>query len=113
MGYYSTASGEITYSPELPLYVRGIQTIFKYLEWEYSIKLDLDWNIIMPPEDTFKAYWIEKELRELVAEILKINSATKFEGYFEIAGEESGDLWRLRVKDGKVETIKPKIVWPD
>lgn len=114
MGYYSTATGEITYSPSMPLYAKGISNIYKYVDnHEYSITLTFDWNTISPPEDSFKAYWIQEELTELVAEILKVNPETVFSGYFELDGEESGDLWRLRVKDGKVEIVKPKIVWPE
>jgi hypothetical protein len=115
MGYYSTARGEITFSPELPRYAtRGVEAIHKFMDnAEYDVILDPEWSTITPPEDSFKAYWIKEQLTELVAEILKINPDTRFEGYFEIDGEESGDLWRLRVRDGKVEQVEPKIVWPD
>lgn len=117
MGYYSKATGEITYSPELPRYaVRGVEVIQKYLNAsDYDLSLDPEWSTITPPEDSFKAYWIKNNLIELVDTILKINPSTTFEGYIELQGEGDGDvdLWRLRVKDGKVEEIRPEIVWPN
>lgn len=117
MGYNSRAKGEITFSPELPRYaVRGNAVIYKYLEGD-DISLDPEWSIISPPEDSFKAYWIKDNLVELVAEILKINPDTTFAGYLEIQGEGDGigdiDLWRLKVKDGRVVEVEAKVVWPD
>lgn len=117
MGYYSTCRYEITYRPELPRYaVQGNTIIYKYLEGD-DIVLDAEWNTISGPEDEFKAYWIKDNLTELVAEILKVNPDTTFEGFIEIEGEGDGagdiDLWRLQVKDGKVVEVKPKIVWPE
>jgi hypothetical protein len=119
MGYYSTAKGEITFSPELPQYaIKGNAIIFKYIEADYDIELDAGWRTIsVPNEDSFKAYWIKDNLVELVNAILHVNPETTFEGYIEIEGEGDGsgdpDLWRLRVKDGRVEEVRPKIVWPD
>jgi hypothetical protein len=118
VGYYSTASGEITFSPELPRYaVRGNEIIHKYTNGEDDITLDAEWSNILPPEDTFKAYWIKENLIELVAEIFKINADTKFQGYIEIHGEGDGvgdiDLWRLYVKNNQVVESRPKLVWPE
>lgn len=118
MGYYSSARGEILFSPELPRYaVRGNQVIYNYLNGDYDVFLDAEWSIIHGPEDQFKAYWIKANLKELVDEILKINPTTEFKGYLELEGEGDGsgepDIWRLRVKDGKVEEVRPKLVWPE
>lgn len=117
MGYYSTARGEITFSPELDRYTaRGNAVIYKYLESD-DIYLNVEWSTITAPEDTFKAYWIKDNLQELVDAILKIEPDTEFKGYLEIQGEGDGtgdiDLWRLKVKDGRVVEVTPKLVWPD
>jgi hypothetical protein len=117
MGYYSRARAEITYTPELPRYaVRGNPLIYKYLEGD-DITLDAEWNTITAPEDEFKAYWIKDNLTELVAEILRVNPDTTFEGFIEIEGEGDGsgdpDVWRLKVKNGTVVEVRPKIVWPE
>lgn len=117
MGYYSVAREGITFSPELPRYaVKGNATIYKYLEGD-DIYLDAEDSTILGPDDSFKAYWIVDNLKELVAEILKINPNTAFQGYLEIEGEGDGsgepDLWRLKVKDGKVVEVRPKLVWPE
>jgi hypothetical protein len=119
MGYYSRARGEINFSPELPRYAtRGNEIIVKYVNnADYDVFLDPDWCTITAPEDSFKAYWIVDNLKELVAAILKVNPDTTFSGYIEIEGEGDGsgepDLWRLRIKDGKVEEVRPKLVWPE
>jgi hypothetical protein len=55
--------------------------------------------------------------KELVAEILKINPDTVFEGYIQIVGEGDGaenvDMWRLKVCNNEVREIHPKLVWPE
>jgi hypothetical protein len=117
MGYYSRARGEISFNPELPRYaVRGNPIIYKYLEGE-DIVLDAEFSTIVAPEDSFKAYWIKDNLTELVAEILRVNPDTLFEDFIEIEGEGDGsgepDLWRLKVKDGKVVEVRPTMVWPE
>ncbi len=118
MGYYSHARGEITFSPELPRYAaRGNEIIVKYINGDYDVFLDTEWSTISGPEDEFKAYWIVDNLKELIAAILAVNPTTRFEGYIEIEGEGDGsgepDIWRLRVKDGKVEEVRPTLVWPE
>lgn len=118
MGYYSHTRGEITFSPELPKHaVLGNEVIVKYANGDYDVFLDADWSTISGPEDSFKAYWIVDNLKELVAAILRVNPDTVFTGHIEIEGEGDGsgepDIWRLRVKDGKVEEVRPKLVWPE
>lgn len=118
MGYYSRAEGSIVFAPGLPRYaLRGNEVIYKYLNGEYDLFLDGESNEITSAEGEFKAYWIVENLKELVAEILKITPSTIFAGYIQLKGEGDGtddpDIWRLRVKDGKVEEVRPKLVWPD
>jgi len=118
MGYYSTLRGEIRFEPELPRYaVKGNEVIYKFIESDYDIALDTEWSTISGPEDQFKAYYTKDNLIQLVNEILKINPHTTFSGFLQIEGEGDGsgepDLWRLRVKDNKVQEIRPKLVWPE
>lgn len=56
-----------------------------------------------------KAYSIVKHVQEIV----DAYPGHAFIGHIEASGEESGDLWRLVVRDGKAIQIKPRLVWPD
>jgi hypothetical protein len=120
MGYYSIATGGIIVTPAIP-YDEGCDTDFATAGYHGDSTLEfVDFNdydeitTIAPRwEDEFKAYRIVDELQTIV------NSWPdhKYEGYIEIQGEGDGvgdiDLWRLRVKDGKVEEVKPTLVWPE
>jgi hypothetical protein len=60
--------------------------------------------------DSYKGYSTVEHLQELLNTHAKSHS---FKGYISATGENSGDLWRLAVVDGKAVKIKPEIVWPE
>lgn len=122
MGYYSRVQGSIEVFPGISiseaLSNTAIAKFLKHSDHDSSIQLvessgDFLDTIECPFEDEFKAYWLERELKELVQAL----GDRTYSGYLEIQGEGDGigdiDLWRLYVKDGKVEEVKPKLVWPE
>jgi hypothetical protein len=69
------------------------------------------WNIEPTSEDRYKAYSLVEDVQKIVD--LLGTEKYRYLGFLEINGEEDGDLWRVRIKDGKVKEIKPEIVWPE
>lgn len=61
-------------------------------------------------EDYYKAYDIDDHINEVVDAFGKDRT---FTGYLEGEGEEPGDLWRLYIRNGAAERVRPQIVWPD
>lgn len=57
--------------------------------------------------DSAKWYSWQKDLEDFSKEFPKL--LFEVEGW----GEESGDIWRARVKDGKTEVVKAKLVFPE
>jgi hypothetical protein len=135
MGYTSKVSGNIEIKPVVPhkdvlklieaglakrpdeKYYSGISDVF--VDY-YKNREDTDdgvlikyeaWNIEPASEDRYKAYSIVEDLQKIVD--LLGTEKYRYLGFFEIRGEDDDDLWRLKVKDGKVMEIKPKIVWPE
>jgi len=66
--------------------------------------------ITCPWDGPHKAYTIIDDLKEI---IFILGPGYTYKGFLQISGEEDGDLWRLRIKDGKVEEVHPTIVWPE
>ena len=129
MGYYSRVTGSIRFLPPVTygevkdsgyvITARGQNYVDKDLELESfgpdSEDSDEIYKIIPSSEDPYKAYDIVDNLEELVR---LLGPDRRYEGYIEIVGEiiETGsnpDIYRLRVKDGKVEELQPKLVWPE
>ncbi len=126
MGYNSTVRGAIRFLPPITYgevknsgYVitqRHQNYVEKDLELESfgpdSEDSDEVYKIIPSSEDAYKAYDIVDNLQELVT---FLGPERKYMGYLEITGEgyDGGqpDIWRLRVKDGKVEEVRPELVW--
>jgi hypothetical protein len=117
MGYYSRVRGQITFSPaasEVEVYTNKV--LRKYIEatddWP-DLRLtggnDFYEVVECVTTDQFKAYDVEENLEEIVAAL----PGRVFGGRLEIYGEEEGDIWGLRVKNGKVEQIEPTLVWPE
>ena len=36
-----------------------------------------------------------------------------FTGRLDASGEEAGDVWRMEIRDGRADEVRPRIVWPD
>lgn len=125
MGYYSTARGEITFTPGIGLNEANENEVLRaFLEGtDYDLQLvsSTDYTVLdtiyCPIEDEFKAYWIVENLNKIVTALASDDAPVRtWAGYIEIHGEGDGtgdiDLWRLRVKNGTVEEIRPELVWP-
>lgn len=124
MGHYSTITYELTITP--PISVADIHAagLGKHLDPDVDTYLvfqgfedaesDEYLDTIKPRwEDSIKVYTLIPELKELVAAL----GDRVYDGYLQIEGEGYGDgqpdIWRLKVKDGKVEEVIPKLVWPE
>jgi hypothetical protein len=129
MGYYTSVTGQIDISPPLtwneikdsPFLPESVAR----LEWrDVMLNVEVDINetdegtltrryanaVVPSTDDSFKAYDIEDHLAELVR--LHGDGRT-FTGRLEGHGEETSDMWRLCIRDGKVAKDVPRIVWPD
>lgn len=65
--------------------------------------------IVSTWEDSYKAY----HLVEHVQEVIDAFPGHTFTGRLECEGEDTGDLWRVVVRDGRAVKVTPRIVWPD
>jgi hypothetical protein len=122
MGYYSTVSGAIHFDPAISHEEASRhEVIAKYLN-NSSTYTDIELRtyhgflldtIESSYENEFKAYGLVNELKELIQ---ALGTGRTYSGYLEILGEGHGggevDLWRLKVKDGKVVEVRPELVWP-
>src|ERR1035437_7331797 len=112
MGYFSYVRGSISFNP--PLTHKEIQEITNMAidtNWlfEFDIEIrakdteegELRYSVCnsirCKYEDPVKGYTMVDDLKILVR---RIPSPRSFTGEFRIEGEESGDIWRLRVVNG-------------
>lgn len=65
--------------------------------------------LVMREIDEYRAY----ELLEEVQEAIDAFPGHVFAGRLDCEGEETGDLWRVYIRDGKAVRVEPRIVWPD
>lgn len=128
MGYRTRVTGELDIVP--PLTYPELKNNRWYYDGGEANYYELRINTIETPVDTpegpllkivgvsasygqdaepFKAYSMESNLQDLADSLPK---GTKLTGYLERMGED-GQQSRVYVRDGKVETVVPKIVWPD
>lgn len=132
MGYISDVTGEIYVNEELK--VSDLQKLVSgkiakslggkipyehcvYLDYEQTFEDAEDYTIvhfedgvIMPTSGSMKAYGIIAEVQKIV-DIL--GDGYTYSGYIELNGEESGDLWRIYIRQGKAVEVQPQIVWPE
>jgi|SRR6188768_1342895 len=125
MGYYSVVTGSIIFSPPIrwaevkdnafTINEPGVNYVDKDVMLEsfgvHSEDDDLIDTIRPSSEDSYKVYNIVTDLQELVDLLGKDRT---YYGFLSIEGEGYGDgpdLWRLKVKGGKVVEVRPKIVW--
>lgn len=127
MGYETSVSGQIEITPPInwgelrranwPVddrYARNIRLVIEETEVETDegtmIRRAATAIAPMQLDEPYKAYEIDDHVNEVVAVFGKDRT---FTGYLEGAGEETGDMWRLYVRDGAAERVRPQIVWPD
>jgi len=127
MGYYSVVTGSIIFQPPIKwadiktskfvINEPGVNYVIKDVMLEsfgvYTEDDDLIDTIMAASEDSGKFYSIVEDLQELITEL---GPDRTYYGFLQIEGEGHGDgpdIWRLKVKDGKVVEVRPKIVWPE
>ncbi|MFC7817567.1 DUF6205 family protein [Streptomyces sp. NPDC057367] len=128
MGYYTNVTGEIRIEPPLTWSeIRDNPTLPETAggRSEYDVRLRIDeetvdtddgqltrktCSALVPAwDDSFKAY----HLVEHVQEMIDAFPGHSFTGRLDCEGEESGDLWRVVIRDGRAVKVTPSIVWPD
>ena len=128
MGYLTYVEGEITISPEIPWgEVKNSPFLPGENGWpDRDLALRIQEEVIethegtltrrsavavaganLLTEDRYKAYEIEAHLQELLD---CLGNGRTFNGYLEGSGEDSGDMWRLYVRDGKATKVKVQLV---
>lgn len=127
MSYNSRVEGSIIFKPSVTFgEVKNSRFVINdpgqnYVDAEIELETfgpdseddDEVWRIKPYSEDPYRAYGIISDLTELVDFL----GPRQYIGYLEITGEGyvpgEPDIWRLRVRDGKVEEVRPKLVWPE
>jgi len=126
MGYQSTASGRITITPPLDhatLWGAPQAQGIAYVPSAFDPYLVIDQKVADGP-DEFKVTHTSGEVRppgsptttDLIRAVQRIVDAfpdREYTGYFEVEGEDAGDLWRLYVRGGRVARVDPIITWPE
>ncbi|MFI8351243.1 DUF6205 family protein [Streptomyces sp. NPDC085596] len=128
MGYYTRVTGEINIEPPLTWqefkdspFLPGSAND----STAYDVRLRADEetvdtddgqlirktaSTVLPRwDDSFKAY----NLIEHVQAIIDAFPGHTFSGRLDCEGEETGDLWRVVIRDGRAVKVTPQIVWPD
>ena len=123
MGYYTQMRGGFKIEPPLThKELRGtdqkfqsrnelvfLEVIDDEIETEDGIIHSKSADRVAVYEDEGKCYTIDEDLRELVEAF----PGHKFTGCIEGEGEESDDVWRLYVRDGKIIKHTVEALWPD
>lgn len=128
MGYYTRFDGKISIDP--PLTWREVKDS-PYLpeaaerSGTADVKFDVQVSIEETDDGTITRRWVDGVLPltdgqykgyhiiEAIEKIIKAYPEHTFSGRFDCEGEDQGDIWRLVVRNGRVERVEPKIVWPD
>ncbi|RBQ21556.1 hypothetical protein DP939_02270 [Spongiactinospora rosea] len=129
MGYISYLSGEITIDPPIRWgelrgsdFVRTkeraeherlvwLRTVEKTVDTEEGVLTTVMAVAIRPSEeDELRADALAREVQEIVA---AHGDGRTFEGLILVRGEESPDIWRVRVVDGHAVEERPMLRWPD
>lgn len=120
MGYCTTVSGEIKISPPLtnreiagsPFVGQGrdVRLVIEEVTTETddgTLTRRTATALKASLEEPYTAY----HLMEHITEAMTTWPGHEFSGHLECAGEEPGDLWRVAVRDGRVERVHPRIIW--
>jgi hypothetical protein len=129
MGYTSYLSGEITIHPPIPWgelqdspFVRTPdRNEWDRLTWlrlvEDTVQTDEGTLIrkqaiaIRPSEaDELRVYDLGREVQAIID---AHGEGRTFDGILLVCGDESPDIWRVRIIDGRAVEERPRIVWPD
>lgn len=128
MGYYTRVNGEINIEPPLTWAEIKSNPLLPETEGgrsEYDVRLRIDEETVDTDEgqmirktcsalvptwdDSFKAYHLVKHVQQMIDAF----PGHTFTGRLDCEGEETGDLWRVIIRDGRAVKVTPRIVWPD
>ena len=132
MGYVSKLSGEICINEDLKfedhrklMKAKVARTLDGQVPSDYTVYVDYeqafedakDYTIvrfvaaeIRPYYSSMKAYDILEDVQRIVD---LLGPGYTYSGAIEVDGEESDDLWRIYIRNGKAVEVTPQIVWPD
>ncbi|WP_084963337.1 DUF6205 family protein [Thermoactinospora rubra] len=129
MGYVSYLSGEIIIEPPIPwreLQHSPFVRTPERKEWER-----LTWlRVVEETKETDEGTLTRREavaIRPSQADELRAHSLVTdvqaivdahgagrtFTGFILVRGEESPDIWRVAIENGRAVEVRPRIVWPD
>jgi hypothetical protein len=125
MGYLTSVGGEIRIDPPLtwgefrtsPFYADdtdhqnvALHVVEKIITTDDGELTCRTATALVPRwEDAFRAYDLVKHVQAAIDAF----PGHAFTGRLECEGEETGDLWRVVVRDGRAVKVTPRIVWPD
>lgn len=112
MGYYTAFEGSLNFDPPI-LLLDQFNTLNKHVEdlFYSSPEVKLGPQSLEFDRPYGKFYGFEESVRTIVEELEKLGR--NVHGTIVAEGEETGDIWRLVVRGGKVVKEDTKIVWPD
>lgn len=125
MGYYTRTDGEIRIDPPLkwgeirqsPFREDDGQRWLKILVATREVETDegvmgvREGVAIVPTtDDEMKIYRPEGDLADILASISPDHT---FSGFIQGEGEESGDVWRISVRDHRPHMVKAVLSWPE
>jgi len=127
MGYYTSFDGEFVINPPLTwgeVRSSGFSPdAFEKNELEVKIRVgeqvvDDDEGtritrtgvaLVPAHDDEMRGYNIVEHVQLFIDEHL----GHELIGRLDCRGEETGDLWRLEIQNGRAVQVRPRIVWPD
>jgi hypothetical protein len=62
-------------------------------------------------EEAYKTYYLEDNLKSLVKWCM--DHGHVMNGMFHIDGESKDDIWRMHITNNVVDTVRPKLIWPN
>jgi hypothetical protein len=110
VGYYSSLTGSLDFTPEISAEIVSTLTEDKYdnLTWAGVFSAS---GYTAVADDTTKLYYVEEELINLITE-LATHDVT-IAGTLIREGEETSDVERFIVVDNAIRIETVKLVWPD
>lgn len=126
MGYTTRFSGEIRIDPPIPYEdIAGQGFVREGREWATK---DVRLKVVETPVDGTPgayrreavaivglgdAYSLPHAVEHAQEIVDRWGPGRTFTGRLDAEGEEAGDIWRLVIRDGRAQEVRPQIVWPE
>jgi len=129
MGYYTSVSGEFAIEPPLtwaefkdsPFNGRSLdaydgikevalRSVEERVDTEEGTLTRVTATALVPESEEARRYY---NLVEHLQEAIDAFPGHTFTGRFHCEGEDTGDLWRVIIRNGRAVKVEPEIVWPD